>query len=174
MSALFGAIWWKGDARRTRRVLRRARVTPIADLADGRLACVVGRVEVEGDALRAMVSARECVAYDTVVYFFGRSLAMAPARVEVERRMVPFHVVDATGRVRIDAPQAALCNPPVARSERFEERVIEPGMRVRIVGSVVLEPTRRESREHGFRESAMKATLTGTSRYPLLVDIEPE
>jgi hypothetical protein len=62
------------------------------------------------------------------------------SRVEVERRLVPFYIVDATGRARVDAPEAALCNAPIARSERFEERIIENGARIRLVGSVVHEP----------------------------------
>jgi len=45
-----------------------------------------------------------------------------PERVDVTRKLVPFVVVDPTGRVLIDAPQAALCNRATARSERFEER----------------------------------------------------
>ena len=37
--------WFGADASRTRRVLRRTRTTRIADLSDGKLACIVGRVE---------------------------------------------------------------------------------------------------------------------------------
>ncbi|MDQ3299309.1 MAG: hypothetical protein M3619_22260, partial [Myxococcota bacterium] len=69
-------------------------------------------------------------------------------------------------------PQAALCNRPVARSERFEERIIENGDLVRIVGSVVLEPARSATGEHSFREGAWSATITGTASYPLLIDRE--
>src|SRR3569623_1279043 len=47
-----GAWFWLGDdARRTRRVLRSVRVTPVAELVDGQLACVVGTVALEGTEL---------------------------------------------------------------------------------------------------------------------------
>jgi hypothetical protein len=36
----------------------------------------------------------------------------------------------------------------------------------------VLEPTAQRTADHGFREGAMKATLTGTAKYPLLIDLE--
>ena len=45
-----------------------------------------------------MVAHRSCVAYDTVVYFFRKQNATIPERVEIERRLVPFFVVDGTGR----------------------------------------------------------------------------
>lgn len=160
------------DARRTRRVLRRTRVTPIAELVDGKLACIVGRVELEGEPLRALMSARTCVAYETVVQVFTGIDMTIPSRVDVMRRLVPFFVVDATGRARIDAAEAALANEPVARSERFEERIIEDGAAIRIVGSVSLSPAIRARGEIGFREAGWSATLTGTSKFPLLIDRE--
>ncbi|MBA3397786.1 MAG: hypothetical protein H0T89_34500, partial [Deltaproteobacteria bacterium] len=111
-SGAAGAVYlalrvWRTDARRTRRVLRQARVVPIAKLVDGRLACIVGKVELAGDAIEALVSRRPCVAYDTTVQFFQGTDFTVPLRVEIERRMVPFFVVDSTGRARVDAPQAA-------------------------------------------------------------------
>jgi hypothetical protein len=36
---------------RTRRVVRRARVSPIAELVDGKLACIVGKVELDRESL---------------------------------------------------------------------------------------------------------------------------
>ncbi len=89
----------------------------------------------------------------------------------VTRRLVPFFVVDGTGRVRVDAPQIALCNKPIAKSEQYEERILENGARVRIVGSVSLDPT-MQSNEVLFRHGGFKARLTGTARYPLLADVE--
>jgi len=119
-----------------------------------------------------MVSRRACVAYDTTVQFFRGKDFTVPVRVETERRMVPFFIVDATGRARVDAPEAALCNRPVGRSERYEERIIEAGARIRLVGSVVLDPTRSASGDHGYREGAWTATLTGSTKYPILIDRE--
>lgn len=164
---------WRSDARRTRRVLRRSRVTPIDKLVDGTLACVVGKVEIESEPLVAMITRRPCVAYDTTIQMFRGHNFGVPERVDVTRKMIAFTVVDATGRVRIDAPQAALCNRAAARSERFEERVIEPGATIRIIGSVRIEPERSDHAEHGYREhGARRATLTGSAKYPLLVDVE--
>ncbi|MCX5745922.1 MAG: hypothetical protein NT062_25880 [Proteobacteria bacterium] len=90
------------------------------------------------------------------------------------RRVVPFFVVDATGRVRIDAPEVALCNRPVAKGERYEERILEHGATIRIVGSVALDPMMHVAtgRERLFREGAFTARLTGTSKFPLLADVE--
>ena len=90
----------------------------------------------------------------------------------VDRKMVPFYVVDGTGRVRVLAPSAALCNPPASRSlNRHVERVIEPGMQIRIVGSVILDPAYAVASERGYRDGAVRATLTGSSKYPLLIDV---
>jgi hypothetical protein len=165
-------MWFRDDARRSRRVLRRTRVSAIADLVDGKLACVVGTIEPEGAAqLTSMAAHRTCVAYDTTVYFFPDGDATIPKRVEVERRLVPCFVTDGTGRIRVDAGEAALCNRPVARSDRFEERIIEAGAKVRIVGSVVLEPV-LDGNEHAYREGGTTATLTGTAAWPILIDLE--
>jgi hypothetical protein len=159
-----------GDARRTRRVLRKARVVPIAELVDGQLACVVGRVEVDGELVESLIERRACVAFDaTTTTFEGNEMTMD---VKITRRVVPFYVSDNTGRVRIDAPEIALCNRPVARSERYEERILEDGVMIRIVGSVALEPAMQGSCDHLFRHGAFKARLTGTARYPLLADVE--
>ncbi len=163
---------WRSDARRTRRVLRRARVVRIADLVDGQLACIVGVIERDGAPLEALVSRKACIAFDTTVQYFRGADFTIPARVEVTRRMVPFFVSDGSGRVRIDAAEAALCNRPIAKSERFEERILEEGATVRLVGSVSLDPAITAQGERGFRDGALKATITGTAKYPLLVDVE--
>jgi hypothetical protein len=162
---------YRSDAQRTRRVLRKAKVTPIAQLEDGQLACIVGVVELEGEPLVSMITRLPCVAYDTTIQMF-RGNDYIPERVDVTRKLVPFTVVDGTGRVRIDAPQAALCNRATAKSERFEERVIETGALIRIVGSVRVDPERSLVGERTYREGSWHATLTGTSKYPLLIDVE--
>jgi hypothetical protein len=177
VAALGYAMWSRSQdaARRTRRALQRTRVTPVADLSDGVLACVVGTVELdEPTLLTSMITRRACVAYDTNVYFFVGNSTAVPARVEVERRLVPFFVRDATGVVRIDGAEAALCNPPAANNDRYLERLIQVGATIRIVGSVHLEPARdRGVRERHYRETTgMVATLTGTARFPLLIDVE--
>jgi hypothetical protein len=148
---------------RTRRVMRTTTVSPIAELVDGKLACVVGTVVADAEPLTSVLSRRACVAYEIVEWQKG-----------VRRAIVPFFVADATGRVRVDAGDAALLAAPVQRGETFEERIIEPGTKIRIVGSVRIEPAVTGAREHGFREGATAATLTGTAKFPLLVDIERE
>ena len=70
-----------------------------------------------------------------------------------------------------DIAEAALCNAPIARSERYEERIIEVGARIRIVGSVVREPA-LDHAEHSYRELGTTATLVGSAKYPLLIDLE--
>jgi hypothetical protein len=55
-------MWWRRPIGRTRRLLRSTRVTPIADLTGDVLACVVGRVELDGDPILAPISGRLCVA----------------------------------------------------------------------------------------------------------------
>lgn len=172
--ATFGAMRLaQGHAAwRTRRVLRKARVIPIDQLVDGQLACIVGRVEIDGTPVEALMTRRPCVAFDTLTTTFEKDQLSMSTR--VTRRLVPFYVVDATGRVRIDAPEIALCNKPIARSERFEERVIEHGQTIRIVGSVSLDPTLHVAtmREKLFRDGATTPRLTGTAKFPLLADVE--
>ncbi|HEY0254154.1 MAG TPA: hypothetical protein VGC41_21645, partial [Kofleriaceae bacterium] len=161
-----GVIGWylrSDDARRTRRVLRKTRVTRVTELQDGLLACVVGVVEAESDArVISMITHQPCIAYDTTVYFFTGHNATVPAKVETERRMVPFLVRDATGVVRIDAAEAALCSRAVAQNERYRERVIVEGMKIRIVGSVHLEHTNTDNERDYRTASGYTATLTGT------------
>jgi hypothetical protein len=163
--------WRDDDARRTRRVLRKARVVPISQLTDGQLACVVGRVERDGVLIDSMMEGRPCVAFDTITHVVEREDFAAPVSTKSTRHLVPFFVVDATGRVRVDAPQAALCNKPSAKASNWVERIVEEGDTVRLVGSVVLDPAARDAREHGFREGAWTATLTGTAKFPLLIDV---
>ena len=169
----FAVHRWRGDdARRTRRVLRKARVVPIAELVDGQLACIVGRVEREGELVTSLMENRPCVAFDTITHVIERDRDFtAPVVSKATRHMVPFFVVDQTGRARIDAPQAALCNTPSSSKRSWVERIVEEGATVRLVGSVVLDPTERDTREHGFRDGAWKATITGTVKFPLLIDV---
>ena len=165
--------WRDDDARRTRRVLKKARVVPISELVDGQLACIVGRVE-RGDngVTTSLMQNLPCVAFDTITHVVEHDQDFtAPVVSKATRHMVPFFVVDATGRARIDAPQAALCNTPSSRTRTWVERIVEEGATVRLVGSVVLDPTRRDAREHGFRDGAWKATITGTAKFPLLIDV---
>jgi len=112
-----------------------------------------------------------CVAFDTITHVVERDDFAAPVSTRSTRRMVPFFVVDGSGRCRIDAPQAALSGKPIARASNWVERVVEEGAKVRLVGSVVLDPTVVDAKEHGFRDGAWKATLTGTAKFPLLVDV---
>ena len=164
---------WSSAERRTRRVLRKARVVPIEKLVDGQLACVVGRIEVDSEQIESLISRTKCVAFDTTTNVFDGAEFTSPLRIEMTRRMVPFYVVDDTGRVRVDAPQIALSNRPIARSDRYVERVLVVGQRVRLVGSVVLDPSMSLDTEHHFRETGgVHATITGTAKFPLLADEE--
>jgi hypothetical protein len=157
------------DARRTRRVLRKARVVPIAELVDGQLACIVGRVEIAGAPVESLIARHMCVAFDTITTPFVGNELTTPVR--VTRRMAPFYVVDDTGRAWVDAPEVALCNKPIAKGETYEERILEDGARVRIVGSVSLDPAPQTTNQL-FRHGGVKARITGTAKYPLLADVE--
>lgn len=169
ISSMAVTAWYRADARRTRRVLRRARVIRIADLVDGRLACIVGRVEADAEPIVSMMAREPCVAFDTTTSAFGSDGAVI---VSTTRRAVPFYIVDDSGRARVDAPQLALCNKPTSRSDRYEERTIAIGARVRLVGSVSLDPAMQSHADHAYREGGYKATIVGTSKYPLLADVE--
>lgn len=164
--------WRDDDARRTRRVLKKARVVPISQLVDGQLACIVGRVERDEHMTASLMQNLPCVAFDTITHVIEQDNDFtAPVVSKATRHMVPFFVVDATGRARIDAAHAALCNRPSSRTRTWVERIVEEGATVRLVGSVVLDPTERDHREHGFRDGAWKATVTGTVKFPLLIDV---
>jgi hypothetical protein len=172
-AASYAVHVWRDDARRTRRVLRKTRVTPISELVDGQLACIVGRVERDRETITSLMENRPCVAFDTITHVIEQDKDFtAPVVTKATRHMVPFFVVDKTGRARIDAPQAALCNKPSSRKPQWVERIVEEGATVRLVGSVVLDPTERDHRERGFRDASWKATITGTVKFPLLIDTE--
>jgi hypothetical protein len=158
---------------RTRRLLRRTRVVPINQLVDGQLACVVGRIERNAEPIESLIARKPCVAFDTTTNVLDGAKFTSDLRIEMTRRTVPFYVVDDTGRVLIDAAQIALSNSPVARSDRYVERILVEGQRVRLVGSVVLDPSMARDAEHHFRETGgVHATLTGTAKFPLLADDE--
>jgi hypothetical protein len=169
LGSVIFAVRFRSDARRTRRVLRRARVVPIADLVDGRLACIVGRVEADAEPIVSMMASVPCVAFDTTTSAFDSNGGVTYS---TTRRAVPFYIVDDSGRARVDAPQLALCNKPTSRSDRYEERTLLPGARVRLVGSVCLDPTMQANSDHAYREGGFKATIVGTAKYPLLADVE--
>ena len=57
-------------------------------------------------------------------------------------------------------------------SEMYEatmHKLVKHGIKV---GSVALDPTMQAHPDHAYREAAFKATLTGTTKYPLLIDLE--
>src|SRR5688500_6109762 len=105
--------WFGANARRIRRALRKTRVTRIADLADGKLACIVGGVKAEGASVQSLMSRKECVAFETVVQVFRRDMALKRigiehtvfVRVDVTRKLVPFYIVDESGRARVDGAE---------------------------------------------------------------------
>lgn len=168
LGAIGRLVWQRIPTVRTRRLLRKVRVTPIAQLSGDVLACVVGKVELDAESLIAPLSRRTCVAYDDLVTENNADVYTVTHTV---RRMVPFYVVDPTGRARVLAPEAALCNRPIVRTSSHVERIIEPGMTIRIVGSVILDPTFATQGERGYRDGAFRATLTGSKKYPLLIDV---
>src|SRR6478752_356042 len=77
-----GFVWWRAAPRRTRRVLRKTRVTPIAELVDGQLACIVGRVEPEAAPIESLIARKKCVAFDTTTNVFDGVLFTSPVRIE--------------------------------------------------------------------------------------------
>jgi hypothetical protein len=161
-------------SRRKRRALRRLRVDPIAKLVDGP-ACIVGRVESAGEPLAAKRTKTRCVAYETIEIFYGKYAQPGLVdHVDVERRVAAFDIVDDTGRARVDAPAATMCHRAWSKSRSHEERIVRVGDRVRLAGTVVLQPASPVDADGGFRDGCVLATVTGSIAYPIHVDVEEE
>lgn len=122
--AVVGAsLAFSADAR-TRRALKKVRVSPISGLQAGQVARVRGRIVAGGDLLAAPLSERPCVYY--LAYAEEqRSTGKSTTWIEVarEERYEDFSVEDGTGivTVRMSVPRVAVVRDVHTRSGTFDD-----------------------------------------------------
>lgn len=118
-----GAAYWMSADARVRRELRHARRVALADVKDGELVRVTGRVRALESGLRAPLSGRRCVYYlATAEPVHDRRGSFDWGEVR-EERYVDFLVEDASGSARVSmrAPRVAIVRDLHTRSGTFDD-----------------------------------------------------
>jgi hypothetical protein len=122
LAGLFGLgiwQWYSSRAQRTRRAMRGTPRTPIADLTEGAMVRVVGRV-VGGSPLASPLGERPCVYYCVILESPGR-LGDYEERFR-EERGVEFVIDDGTGCVLIDPKPPVSAQLDDEREQLFSSR----------------------------------------------------
>lgn len=199
--AVFGAMvlgiaasWYWSGAMRLRRALRAAPRAPIAEVREGAVVRIDGRV-AEGETLVAPLTGRRCVYYVAVV---ERSVRNGWHQCVRETRGVPFAIDDGTGRAIVDPASARIdvdldatsrsggidaaaideafrmrnfLNRMAAARLRYREGVVEVGQPV----AVLCQPVREadpDAAAHatGYRaDPPTRLRVGGSAKHPLLV-----
>lgn len=118
-----GAAYWMSADARVRRELRQARRVALADVKDGEIVRVTGRVRAIETGLRAPLSGRHCVYYlATAEPVHDRRGSSGWGEVR-EERYVDFLVEDASGAARVSmrAPRVAIVRDLHTRSGTFDD-----------------------------------------------------
>jgi hypothetical protein len=197
--ALIAAYFFSREAR-TRRALRRLAVTPIARVADGTIAKVVGRLRFAKEPLSAPLSERPCAGYHVVV----EDLNGKPSQLIEEEYCTDFIIEDETGKalIHINAPSVAITqdvhlrsglfdNPTPAmeellrrhgcsshgtflpRSLRYREGVLEENELVAVAGLWRWEVDPDPKAASGYREAARRLFVSPAGDKPVLVSDDP-
>ena len=184
--------------RKWRRKLRRAKLTPIAELREDTVARIVGTVRALGPTLIAPLSGRPCVGFLATARRRDAQTDYVAAR---GSNMVPFVVEDATGRalvVATDAQLALVMSQTVRRQLvsdlladelRFvlvhgarldgqldlEEGILQVGDQVAVLGSGTREPDPDATDEADYRSAgATRLCMTSSRRFPLVISNEAD
>jgi hypothetical protein len=181
--------WWSDPRNHARRVLRRAKTTPIGGIKEGQWVKVSGIVEAIGPPLTATVSERRCVGFRVVVERLKRGYPVIFRREDCGA----FSIADDTGIAVVEGPfvfgldwendwstvsqeglgsleQAGVSTEGLFLRRRFafREALLMPGDRVSIRGLVHFEPDPTEPAA-GFRSPAFRAHLRGSEAEPVVV-----
>lgn len=159
-----------------RRALRRARTTPIAEVQDGTIARITGRVRIEGEPLRAPFTARECAAWtvdvDAKALEHHGPLVQKALRDQDSRS---FYVEDETGRALVKAvtPKMALVDDFRVESGRLDpaEAVLEAFLNRH--GASAKDVTGRDREltyQEGVLEEGEEATVLGVAHWQASAD----
>jgi hypothetical protein len=120
---VFAGIWFNRDAR-IKRALKQARRTPIADVKDGQVTKVVGRLTFIGEPLVAPLTGRTCAYYLVVVEQY-RSYGRSGKWVQIvrEERRQDFLLDDGSARalVRMGDAQVAIVSDANFKSGVFKD-----------------------------------------------------
>lgn len=181
---------------RYRRKLRRAERRQVAEVGEGEVARIVGKVRATEPLLRSPLLGRPCVAYVTRV---RQTEAMGPGLLLHDANAVPFVLDDATGHALVTATDAhlALAMTSIAEGRpiraldplpREFARSLHPDRRVDVDEGVIAEGdlvavlgagTREADpdagpRELDYRTIGTRLVLVSSKRYPLTISNEPE
>jgi hypothetical protein len=191
-----GALSLRGDSFVVRRRIRNARRWTIAELPEGTLGRIVGRVRSIGEPLHSPLTGRACVGFVAEIYS-----EFSPGGMYRETRSVPFVIEDDSGRAIVDSHSESarldlqlavtgacgreLATPAehamFARRARgpalkledwtFREGIIEPGAIVSVLGAGDREPDPEAPIEGGaiYREMPTRLRLFARRGYPLAI-----
>lgn len=96
--------WWFSEAAKIRRALRAARRVPIAEVREGEVVRVTGRVRGVSELLRAPLSGRPCVFFEVTVEEYRSSGKSGRwVRILREQEAMDFLVEDGTGKALVRA-----------------------------------------------------------------------
>ncbi len=119
------ATTWGSEAARLRRSLKRLPQRPIAELSDGEMARVVGKVVLAEKKLAAPLTGRPCAAYESWVEEptkYYRSPGFWAQRA-FEHKSVDFYIEDESGRVEVRSEGAEFA---LVRSYRSTSTGVSP------------------------------------------------
>jgi hypothetical protein len=100
--AIQTAVWWVQPRTRGRRLLRKVRNVPIAEIKDGEWVKVTGVAHAIGAVGISLIGRRDCIGFQTQVQLLGRNTG---GTIVLRRESCPtFTIVDGTGTVDVDGP----------------------------------------------------------------------
>jgi len=188
--AIQTAVWWAQPRTRGRRLLRKARNVPIAEIKDGEWVKVTGVAHAIGPIETSLVGRRECIGFHVQVQRLGGRSAGV---VVLERESCPaFTITDETGTVVVDGPflfaidwdvwsTATAAHLRILKESgvhgrtfwhrfAYREGLIQPGDVITVLGLATFEPDPSQP-PADLRSPALKIHLRGSgNRRVILAD----
>jgi hypothetical protein len=188
--AIQTAVWWAQPRTRGRRLLRKARNVPIAEIKDGEWVKVTGVAHAIGPIETSLVGRREFIGFHVQVQRLGGRSAGV---VVLERESCPaFTITDETGTVVVDGPflfaidwdvwsTATAAHLRILKESgvhgrtfwhrfAYREGLIQPGDVITVLGLATFEPDPTQP-PADLRSPALKIHLRGSgNRRVILAD----
>jgi len=181
------AIWWAQPRTRARRLLRKVRNVPIAEIKDGAWVKVTGAAHAIGPIATALVSRRDCIGFQVQV----QQLEGMSAGIVLRRESCPtFAITDETGTVEVDGPflfaidwgawsimtathlrilkEGGIHGRRFWRRFSFRESLIQPGDVITVFGLATFEPDPTAS-STDLRSPALKIHLRGSGNQRVIL-----
>jgi hypothetical protein len=187
--AIQAAFWGAGPRMRGRRLLRKARNVPIAEIKDGEWVKVTGTAGAIGPVGTSLVGGRTCIGFQLQVQRLGRNGGIILRRGECPA----FSITDDTGTVDVDGPFLLAIDWDhgwsIVTADRmrilrdcgvetrglifwrrfaYREALIQPGDRITVLGLASFEPDPAEP-PTDLRSPALKIHLRGSGNQRVIL-----